>query len=152
MKPGFSLAGMRIDIWRRLFARMTSRTTLCENFFSPRHHRCIARDVSLATGRVGEMKWFQATEECCNVPQALFRCAPEDRMFPRIRDFKRLLWSQPNQAVVECQPVFGKHADVDIDADRCASDADRVCAVLQHVRHGHLLLFSGESERAARHF
>src|SRR5213080_3284519 len=84
MKPGFSLAGMRIDIWRRLFARMTSRTTLCENFFSPRHHRCIARDVSLATGRVGEMKWFQATEECCNVPQALFRCAPEDRMFPRI--------------------------------------------------------------------
>ena len=72
-------------------------------------------------------------------------------MFSRISDFKRLLWSQPNQSVVKCQPVFGKHADVDIDANRCASDADRVCAVLQHVRHGHLLLFSRESERAASH-
>src|SRR4029450_6805286 len=99
------------------------------------------------TRRIGEMKWFQATEECRNVCQALFSCAPEDRMFPRIRDLKRLLWSQPNQSVVKCQPVFGKHADVDVHADRCPSDADRVCAVLQPVRPRTLLLFLSHSQQ-----
>ena len=41
-EPGFSLARMRIDIRRRLFARMTGGTTLCENFLSPRHD-CLNR-------------------------------------------------------------------------------------------------------------
>src|ERR1043165_10018940 len=90
-KPGFTLPGMRIDIRRRLFARMTGRTTLCENFLAPCHRCRIGRDVSLAPGSVGEMKRFQATEECRNVPQALFSCAPEDRMFPRLRNPKRFL-------------------------------------------------------------
>src|SRR4029077_1634710 len=73
-------------------------------------------------------------------------------MLTRVRNLKWFLRSEPDQSIVKGQPVLGKHADVDIDADGCPGHADGVCAVLQHVRHWHLLFFSRQSEGAARHF
>src|SRR5437867_12273340 len=98
------------------------------------------------------MKWFQATKECGNVRQTLLGRTPEYRVAARVSDLKRFLWSQSNQSIVKCQPVFGEHADVDIDADSCPGHADGVCAVSQHVRHGHRFCFSRPRERAARPF
>src|SRR6266404_1640941 len=98
------------------------------------------------------MKRLQAAEKGRYVRQTILSCTPEDRMFPRVRNLKRFLRSEPDQSIVKSQPVFGKHADVDIDADGCPGHANGVCAVLQHVRHWHLLFFSRQSEGAAHHF
>ena len=50
------------------------------------------------------------------------------------------------------QPILRKHADVDVNANRCAGHTDGIRAVLQNVRHRHLLFFSGQRKRSARHF
>src|SRR5436305_6050442 len=95
------------------------------------------------------MKRLQPAEKGRNVRQTLLRCTPEDRMFPRIRNLKRFLRSQPDQSIVKGQPVFGKHADVDVDADSCPGHADGVCAVLQNVRTCLLFFLSRQREGAA---
>ena len=88
------------------------------------------------------MKRFQLLEESCNIPDTFLSGAPENRMLPRIRNFKRFLWRKADQPVVARQPVFGKHADIHVNAKRCTGYADRIGPVLQDVRHVHLFFFA----------
>ena len=74
-------------------------------------------------------------------------------MIARIRNLERLLlFEEPDQPIVERQPILGKHADVDVNANGCAGHPDGIRAVLQNVRHRHLLFFSWQGEGSASHF
>src|SRR5206468_13027319 len=79
-EPRFSFLRARIDIRRRLLARVARDAVLGENFFSPPHHGCVRRDVSLPSRSVREMKRFQLPEESCNIPDTFLSGAPENRM------------------------------------------------------------------------
>src|SRR5689334_18563164 len=98
------------------------------------------------------MKPFQAPEKSCDHWETFLGCAPEDGMLARVRNFERLLLCQTDQTVVARQPILGKHADVDVNANGCARNADRVRTILQDMRHRHLLFFAWQSERSASHF
>src|SRR6187200_2026504 len=97
------------------------------------------------------MKWFQLPEKRSNVVEPLLGGEPENRMLSRVWNFKWFLLRETNQAVVACEPIFGKHADIDVNTDRRAPYTDGIRAILQNMRHGHLLLFTGQRERSTRH-
>ena len=76
------------------------------------------------------MERFEPAEKGGDICQTLFGGAPENGMFARIRNLERLLGHKSDQAIVACQPILRKHADVDVNTDCCAADADGICAIL----------------------
>src|SRR2546422_4483891 len=105
---------------------MTSGTTFGENFFPARHRGLVRRDVSPASGRIGKMKRLKLAEKCGDVCETFLGRSPENRMLPRVRNLEWLLRNESDQPVMTRQPVFGEHADVDVNADRRAGHADRI--------------------------
>jgi hypothetical protein len=63
---------------------VTRRTTFGKDFFSARHDGGIGSDVSLSTGRIGQMKWLKPAEKGGDICQSLFRRAPKNGMFARL--------------------------------------------------------------------
>src|SRR6476620_5617152 len=92
---------------------------------------------------------MKPAEKGGDVCQALLCCAPENRMLLRIWYLKRFLGPKPEQSVVARQPIFRKHADVDVNANGCAWYADGIRTVLQDVRNReHLFFFAGQRQGA----
>src|ERR1700756_1958252 len=98
------------------------------------------------------MKRFQPAEKGGDHWETLLSRAPEDGMLARVRNLKRLLRSKSDQAVMPRQPILGKHADVDVNANRCPSDPDRMAAVLKNRGRVHLFLFPRKREGSPCHF
>src|SRR5208337_3234401 len=120
----------RIDGRRRLLAGMTGGAVLGENPLAAGHDCLIARDEFFAAGCVGQMKRLELTEKGRDVTDSLLGRPPENRVLLRIRRFERLLWSETDQPIVTCHPVFRKHADVYVNAKCRARNTDRIRAVL----------------------
>src|SRR4029077_19166088 len=123
-------AGMRIDIRRRVFARATDCAAFGKNFFSARHHSSVCSDVSLPAGRSGEINWLKPAEKGGDICQTLFGRAPENGMLPRISNLERFLRREADQPLVARQPIFRKHADIDVNTNRGAWNTDGIGTVL----------------------
>src|SRR5262245_28274746 len=113
---------------------MTRRAAFSENFSSARHHGSIRGDVSLSARHVSEVKWLKRAEKGGDICQTLFGRAPENRMLLRIGNLERFLRRKANQTVVTCQPILGKHTDIDVNTDSRASDTDGIRPIFQNVR------------------
>jgi hypothetical protein len=64
-----------------------------------------------------------------DICQTLFCRAPENGMLACISDLERFLGSESDQAIVACKPILRKHADVHVNANRCAWNTDGIGAV-----------------------
>ena len=71
-------------------------------FLAARQHCFVGRDVSGPAGRINQPVGFQLFKEGGDIVQALFGCAPENRMLARISNLERFLRREPDQPVVSC--------------------------------------------------
>src|SRR2546421_4143354 len=109
---------------------MTRCTAIREYLLAASHHGFFIRDVFLSARRIGKTVRLHLAKESCDVADALFRGLPEHGVLMSILDLKRLLRCQADKPVVKSKPVFGKQADIYINADRGTRHADRVSSVL----------------------